>query len=75
MHPSILILTYLVNSVLKQVVTPKLQELAQCSGFNRRMERGGGRYGGGGGGGGGRFSGGGGRYYFWPQLPILTNLA
>jgi len=45
----------------KQVVNPKLQELAQCSGFNRRMERGGGRYGGGGGGGGGRFSGGGGR--------------
>jgi len=43
----------------KQVVNPKLQEMAQCAGFNRRA--GGGRYGGGGGGS-GRFSGGSGRY-------------
>jgi superfamily II DNA/RNA helicase len=42
----------------KQVVNPKLQEMAQCAGFNRRA--GGGRYGGGGGS--GRFSGGSGRY-------------
>ena len=45
----------------KQVVNPKLQEMAQCSGFNRRAGGGGsGRYGGGGGGGSsGRFSSGG----------------
>lgn len=44
----------------KQVVNPKLQEMAQCSGFNRRADRGGGsRFGGGSGG--GRFSSGGGR--------------
>ena len=43
----------------KQVVNPKLQEMAQCAGFNRRAG-GAGRYGGGGGS--GRFSGGAGRY-------------
>lgn len=41
----------------KQVVNPKLQELAQCSGFNRRAG------GGGRGGGGNRFGGGGNRGY------------
>ena len=43
----------------KQVVNPKLQEMAQCSGFNRRAGRyggygGGSRFGGGSGGGGSR---------------------
>lgn len=52
----------------KQVVNPKLQELAQCSAFNRRASRGGGnRYGGGygGRGGGGRGRGGGGGSRRW----------
>jgi len=39
----------------KQVVNPKLQELSQCGGFNKRAGGGGGR------GGGGRFGGGGSR--------------
>ena len=43
----------------KQVVNPKLQELAQCAGFGSR-NRGFNRYGGGGRGGGGRRGGGGG---------------
>jgi len=46
----------------KQVVNPKLQEMAQCSGFNRRAGRYGSSFGGGnryGGGGGGRSFGGG----------------
>lgn len=46
----------------KQVVNPKLQEMAQCSGFNRRAGRYGSSFGGGnryGGGGGGRSLGGG----------------
>merc|ERR1712140_53043 len=42
----------------KQVVNPKLQELAQCAGFGSR-NRGFNRYGGGRGGGGGRRGGGG----------------
>merc|ERR1712150_147588 len=45
----------------KQVVNPKLQELAQCAGFGSR-NRGFNRYGGGGRGGGGRRGGGGGRW-------------
>ena len=56
-----------VLSEAKQVVNPKLQEIAQCSGFNRRAGGGrggggGGRFGGGGGRGGGRGGGGGGRF-------------
>ena len=47
----------------KQVVNPKLQEIAQCAGFNRRAGRGGGGGGRFGGGGGGRMGGGGGNRY------------
>merc|ERR1719245_215450 len=62
-----------VLSEAKQVVNPKLQELAQCSGFNKRAAgRGGGNFGGGRGGGmrhgghhgGGGHRGGGGRGSF-----------